>query len=199
MINIINNLEIRMGEQYFQDETGKLRIDCKVDLIRIWDLNSQMVFSKQYYDEYNTSPIVLKILVKGNIKTAIELINYLIAKTDFKMREFSKTEILNPFFKELERELKIKSKTGCFTKTQVEKILKHKDTVIIREYAHTDDYSYDAERNFETDVHISRLDMLEEGRQSFNGTLTYKNGEFSVLTAGHSQSSKIINPNITII
>lgn len=47
MINIINNLEIRMGEQYFQDETGKLRIDCKVDLIRIWDLNSQMLFSKQ--------------------------------------------------------------------------------------------------------------------------------------------------------
>ena len=198
MINIINNLEIRMGEQYFKDETGSLRIDCKVDLIRIWDLNSQKVYFKEY-DKYDTSPIVLKILAKGNIKTAIELIKYLMSKTDFKMREFSKTEILNPFFKELEGELKIKSKTGCFTKAQVEKILKHKDTTIIRDYAYTDDYAYDAYVNFDKGTEISRLDMLEEVRQFFSRALTYENGEFTLLTVGHSKSAKVINPNITII
>lgn len=199
MIRIITDLkEIEMGEQYFKDETGKLRIDCKVNLIRIWDLNSQTVYSKEY-DKYNTSPIVLKILANENIKTVIELIEYLISKTDFKVREFSKTETLNPFFKELEGELKIKSKTGHFTKTQVEKILKHKDTVIIREYVHTDDYAYDSARNFEKDNHISRLDMLEEVRQFFNRASIFKEGKFSVSTAGHSQSSKIINPNIIII
>lgn len=198
MINIITNLEIRMGEQYFKDETGSLRIDCKVGLIRVWDLNSNMVYSKEY-DKYDTSPIVLKILAKGNIKTAIELIEYLISKTDFKMREFSKVEILNPFFKELEGELKIKSKAGYFTKTQVEKILKHKDTRIIRDYAYTDDYAYDAYMNFNKGTEISRLDMLEEVRQSFSRALTYENGEFTLLTVGHSKSAKVINPNITII
>lgn len=199
MIKILNNLnEVERGEQYFKDETGSLKIDCKAESMKIYDLENNIVYSKEY-DCYNTSLKLLRIIEGARIKTVEELLLDLAHKTTFKRKEFSKNKILNPFFKELEGELKIKSKTGCFTKAQVEKILKHKDTVIIREYTHTDDYSYDAERNFETNVLISRLDMLEEVRQSFNEALTYDNEEFSVLTVGHSKSAKVINSNITII
>lgn len=41
--------------------------------------------------------------------------------------------------------------------------------------------------------------MLEEVRQFFSRALTYENGEFTLLTVGHSKSAKVINPNITII
>ena len=199
MIRIINSLkEIEMGEQYLKEGNKELKINCKVEFIQIYDLTAGMVYSEEV-NNWDTAVIFNRIIENKNIQTAEELVEYLAFKSDFRIREIYKNEVFNPFFKELEGELKIKSKSGHFTKTQVEKILKHKDTTIIRDYAYTDDYAYDAYMNFNKGTEISRLDMLEEVRQFFSRALTYENGEFTLLTVGHSKSAKVINPNITII
>lgn len=199
MIKILNNLnEVERGEQYFKDETGSLKIDCKAESMKIYDLENNIVYSKEY-DCYNTSLKLLRIIEGARIKTVEELLLDLAHKTTFKRKEFSKNKILNPFFKELERELKIKSKTGCFTKAQIEKILKHKDIVIIRKNVSTDDYAHDAENNYKIGVEVSRLDMLQEVKEYFHKACEFENGEFTVFTVSHSKSTRIINPNITII
>lgn len=198
MTRIINSLkEIEMGDNYIKEEKKELKIECKRELLRVYDLSSKVVYTKTF-DENNTA-LVLKNILKEAGETAVELIEYLAFKSDFKIREIYKNEVFNPFFKELEGELKIKSKTGYFTKTQVEKILKHKDTKIIRNNVYTDDYAYDAENNYKTGVEVSRLDMLDEVRQFFHGTCGFENGKFTVFTVGLTHSTEIINPNIVII
>lgn len=198
MTRIINSLkEIEMGDNYIKEGNKELKIECKRELLRVYDLSSKVVYTKTF-DEDNTA-LVLQEVLKEAGETAVELVEYLAFKTNFKIREIYKNEVFNPFFKELEGELKIKSKTGHFTKAQVEKILKHKDTKIIRNNVYTDDYAYDAENNYKTGIEVSRLDMLDEVRQFFHKACEFENGEFILFTVGWTHSTRIINPSIVII
>ncbi len=199
MIRIINSLkEVQMGDNYIKEGNKELKIECKRELLKVYDLSSGMAYVKVLDGELDTA-LVLQNIIEEAGKTVIELVEYLAFKSNFKIREIYKNEVFNPFFKELEGELKIKSKSGHFTKTQVEKILKHKDTVIIRKNVYTDDYAHDAENNYKTGVEVSRLDMLQEVKEYFHKACEFENGEFTVFTVGYSKSTRIINPNITII
>lgn len=198
MTRIINSLkEMEMGEQYLKEGNKELKINCKVEFIQIYDLTAGMVYSEEI-NNWDTVVIFNRLIENKNIQTAEELVEYLAFKSDFRIREIYKNEVFNPFFKELEGELKIKSKTGRFTKAQVEKILKHKDTKVIRKNVYTDDYAHDAENNYSKDIEVSRLDMLQEVKEDFHKACEFENGEFTVFTVGYSKSTRIINPNITI-
>lgn len=199
MTRIINSLkEVQMGDNYIKEENKELKIECKRELLRVYDLSSGMVYIKVLDGELNTT-LVIKSILKEAGKTVMELIEHLAFKSDFRIREIYKNEVFNPFFKELEGELKIKSKTGHFTKTQVEKILKHKDTKVIRKNVYTDDYVHDAENNYKAGVEVSRLDMLQEVKEYFHTACEFENGEFTVFTVNYSKSTRIINPNIIVI
>lgn len=94
MTIIINSLkEIERGEQYFKDETGSLKIDCKAESMKIYDLENNIVYSKEY-DCYNTALKLLRIIEGARIKTAEELILNLTQKTTFKRKRFSKNKVL---------------------------------------------------------------------------------------------------------
>lgn len=197
MITIINNIgEIKsMGEYYIQEGDKQLRIDCKVELVRIYDITAGVVYRKVVKD-WDSTPSFREVARKVN--NCRELVEYLAFQSDFEFEEM-KRKIFNPFFKELTGELKIKSKNGIFTKAQVKKILKHKDTKVIRECKYTDDYAYDAQVNYEEGVVVDKLSMLEEVDSYFNSACTFKNGEFSVFTGGMSTITKIINKNIKVV
>lgn len=198
MITIINNInEIkRMGEYYIQEGDKQLRIDCKVELVRIYDITAGVVYRKVVKD-WDSTPSFREVARK--VTNCRELVEYLAFQSDFEFREMDRNEIFNPFFKELEGELKIKSKTGRFTKAQVKKILKHKDTVIVRDAVYTDDYAYDAQYNFQNGVAIDNLTMLEEVETYFDGSTTFRGGEFKIYTYGNSNVTLIKNKNIKVV
>lgn len=198
MITVINNInEIKgMGEYYIQEGDKQLRIDCKAELIRVYDLSAGMVYRKSI-KEWNSFPSFREVARK--VTNCSELVEYLAFQSDFEFREMDKNEIFNPFFKELEGELKIKSKNGRFTKAQVKKILKHKDTKVVRECKYTDDYAYDAQVKYEEGVVIDKLSTMEEVDSYFDSACEFKNGEFSIFTAGMSTITKIINKNIKVV
>lgn len=198
MVEIIEKLEDikKMGEYYIQEKDKQLKIECKVQSIRIYDITARMIYLKEVKDRDSIQ--TFKEISK-KVNNCKELIEHIAFKSNFNFREMNKNEIFNPFFKELEGELQIKSKTGRFTKTQVEKILKHKDTKVIREQKCTDDYAYDAKVNFEKGTVVDKLSMLEEVYRSFNSACEFENGEFSIFTVGNSTITKIINKNIKLV
>ena len=201
MVRIINNLmEIERGEQYFKDHTGEIKISCKIgaysEVVIINDLKTKKRYVKDLNEEI-PSNIQLKNLIKRNgIETALDLIKI--------MEEISNTiqispKVFNPFFKEITGIMEFKLKNGKFTKAQIKKILKHKDTIIIRESEYTDDYYADYLKNYNKGVEISKIDMLKEVEEDFKSACDYKDGEINIFTVGYSHLTKIKNKNIKIV
>lgn len=198
MIRIINELlEIKTGVQFLKDTTGEAKICCMFQQLIVEDLQTGIRYYKDY-SEHDTWIILKSIIRKYNIKNLAELFELLAFNTElkFSIEEFNSKKEFNPFFNPLTGNLKIKSKNGIFTKSQVKKILQHKDTKVILKALTTDDYLYDS--FIEKKAKIDNLEVLEDVYSYFDGATTFKDGIFSIFTAGMSRLIEITNKNIII-
>lgn len=206
MIKFINNLKnVEMGEQFLQDNTGKIKIECKVncigEIIKVYDFETGIEYFKQL-DKETPAHYEFRFYVKeNNINNVYELIDFLASiKSGFTFEEFDKKKEFNPFIKLLDGELKIKSKDGHFNKAQVKKILCHKDTEVIIKQSLSDDYLYDSTNNYFKGVKVENIDALEDVTKYFKASCSKYDGKsFDIFVAGYSTIYTIKNNHITLL
>lgn len=195
MTIIKNLLEAGKGVQYIKDSTGEARISCMFQQIIVEDLKTGMGYWKNV-DEHTTYPEFRKIVRDNNITTLAELYEHMAFKErNISFEEFNPKKEFNPFFNELTGELKIKTKNGIFTKTQVKKILQHKDTKIIIKNSSSDDYLYDLEHSKKE---ADRLEVLDQVYRCFDAATNFENGSFGLFVAGMSVLYEVTNKNIKV-
>ncbi len=204
MITIINNLmEVERGDQFFKDETGEIKITCKIgyrcEYIQVLNLKDNMRYTKRISEEIPSFYELRSYIKYNNIKTVADLIKFMI-DSEFEIVDMKSIKEFNPFVKIIKGQMKIKAKDGYFNKAQVKKILCHEDTeVYIKEHL-TDDYLLDASLNFSKGVKVKNIDALEDVTNSFKSCCKEYNGkEFEIFVAGYSTTYVIKNNHITLI
>lgn len=112
---------------------------------------------------------------------------------------YTKTNILNPveLLKTYIDDLKVKS--DKLTKTQIKKILSHKDTEVVISSKYSDDYAYDNEMNFFKGVKVSRLSALYDVFSYFDYACREKDNTVTLIVAGYSKTFDIKNKNLVFI
>lgn len=84
--------------------------------------------------------------------------------------------------------IKISKKNVRLTKTQVKKILTHKDTEVIIDSKYSDDYAYDYAMNYFKNVKTSRLSALYDVFSYFNSAFIEKDNIVTLIVVGHSKT-----------
>lgn len=209
MTKIINNFEeIRntdYGHTYMKDATGEIRMTflSGSQRVEVIDLKNGVKYSINLNSDIPSKYFFYKDIILGNeLENITELLEYLDIVADYK-DEINKAKIMNPFFKPLSGKLEIKSKNGKLTKTQIKKVLQHKDTKVIRQDVYTDDYFHDAQMNYQSGIVLDNLDFLDEIINYFYACHTelkeLQHGEITVFTVGYSHTTKIYNKNIVVL
>ena len=189
--------DVKSGVYYYQDNTGKIEICCYVYDLRITDLENLVVYTKTNI----LNPVeLLKTYIDGlKVKDVKSLIKVLSSDDSFKSYTIEKKYTFNPFIKELDGKLEIKVKSNKLTKTQIKKILSHKDTEVVISSKYSDDYAYDNEMNFFKGVKVSRLSALYDVFSYFDYAYREKDNSISLCVAGYSKIFDVKNKNLVFI
>lgn len=197
----IKNLEeVKWGNTYYKDDTGKIEIDCFEGALKIIDYENLISYYRTLKDE--TSFTTFKnILEENSIKNVSDLIKFLSTNEEYTQYTFEKNKVFNPFIKDIKGklEIKISKKNGSLTKTQVKKILNHRDTEVIISSIFTDDYAYDYAMNYFENVKTSRLSALYDVFSYFNSAFIEKDNTLTLIVAGHSKTMTLKNKNLEFI
>lgn len=197
----IKSLEnIKHGATYYQDNTGKIEIGCYELGLKITDYENLVYYYKKANNE--TSLTLFKNILEENpIKSINELMKFLSTNEEYTKYTFEKNKVFNPFIKEIQGklEIKISKKNGRLTKTQVKKILTHKDTEVIIDSKYSDDYAYDYAMNYFKNVKTSRLSALYDVFSYFNSAFIEKDNTVTLIVVGHSKTMILKNKNLKFI
>ena len=189
--------DIKSGVYYYQDNTGKIEICCYVYDLRITDLENLIIYGKTNIE--NPVKTLKNILDNLSTKDVKSLIDVLSKDDSINSHTIEKKYTFNPFIKEIDGKLEIKVKSDKLTKTQIKKILSHKDTEVVISSKYSDDYAYDNEMNFFRGVKVSRLSALYDVFSYFDYACREKDNTVTLIVAGYSKTFDIKNKNLVFI